>query len=158
MANRLWGEISIPTHLITSELLNILLTEVDSYSFYNRREDDGITVVDYGEARSGEFERTEQYCREHGIPYDRRSEAGIDFPAEIVYYRPAVVGKADKEKDQCIRIPVDYQWSPYLDVDFIRQILDSQISDADKLSQIRDLINQHCPKVARLETYVPEGA
>jgi hypothetical protein len=42
------------------------------------------------EARYGQFEDLETFCVEHGIPFDRHSDAKYEFDAENVRFRPGM--------------------------------------------------------------------
>jgi len=64
------------------------------------------TVLRFRKLRNGEFEVTEQFCIEHGIPYDRWSDHYCEYDAENVYWRPGmnnpVVRFADSRGDEII--------------------------------------------------------
>lgn len=42
------------------------------------------------QACNGEFEETEEFCIEHGIPFDRQSHHYDEYDAENVYWRPSM--------------------------------------------------------------------
>ena len=52
--------------------------------------DDGHLVLADAEASYGQFEELEAFCVEHGIPFDRHSDAHYEFDAQNVYFRPGM--------------------------------------------------------------------
>lgn len=42
------------------------------------------------QAGNGEFEETEQFCVDHGIPYDRNSSHYQEYDGETAYWRPGM--------------------------------------------------------------------
>ena len=50
----------------------------------------GHLVLADVEARFGMFEDLEAFCVEHGIPFDRHSDARYEFDAENVMFRPGM--------------------------------------------------------------------
>jgi hypothetical protein len=48
-----------------------------------------LFLVD-AEASYGQFEELEVFCVEHGIPFDRHSDAKYEFDCQNVYYRPGM--------------------------------------------------------------------
>ena len=53
-------------------------------------DDDGHLVLADAEASYGQFEELEAFCVEHGIPFDRHSDAHYEFDAQNVYFRPGM--------------------------------------------------------------------
>jgi len=53
-------------------------------------DNDGLLVLADPEASYGRFEELEAFCVEHGIPFDRHSDAKYEFDAENVYFRPGM--------------------------------------------------------------------
>jgi hypothetical protein len=58
------------------------------------------------QAHNGEFEKTEQFCLDHKIPYDRWSDRYCEWDAENVYYRPDMNGPmttyADSRRNEIV--------------------------------------------------------
>lgn len=56
---------------------------------------DGVLIFRNSDARGGEFEETEAFCIEHGIPFDRWSDHYCEYDAENAYFRPNETTVAD---------------------------------------------------------------
>jgi hypothetical protein len=53
-------------------------------------DEDGHLRLADAQASYGQFEELEAFCVEHGIPFDRHSDAKYEFDAENVYFRPGM--------------------------------------------------------------------
>ncbi len=53
-------------------------------------DDDGHLCLADAEASFGQFEDLEAFCVQHGIPFDRHSDAHYEYDSENVYFRPGM--------------------------------------------------------------------
>ncbi len=53
-------------------------------------DEDGHLRLADAQASFGQFEELEAFCVQHGIPFDRHSDAHYEFDAENVYFRPGM--------------------------------------------------------------------
>ena len=68
---------------------NLATIDVNDDIFETCTDLDGTLRVCDAEARFGELEDLEEFCRENKISYDRRSEGKYEYDPELVRYRPA---------------------------------------------------------------------
>ena len=70
-------------------------------------EDAHLFLVD-DQARYGQFEELEAFCVQHGISFDRHSDARYEFDSENVYFRPGMKGplviRSDNDGDDLLDI------------------------------------------------------
>ncbi len=125
MADNFPGEITIGGK-VPANLLEEFLGELDSTGAkvggYDGAEFDAKTAHDLrqaldenghlfladAEARYGQFEELEAFCVQHGISFDRHSDARYEFDAENVYFRPGMKGplvvRSDNDGDDLLDI------------------------------------------------------
>jgi hypothetical protein len=60
----------------------------DERSLLNLRGENGTITLYDSEARYGEFPELEAFLIDHGIPFDRLSEAKWEYDGEVVKFRP----------------------------------------------------------------------
>jgi hypothetical protein len=76
-------------------------------------EDRHLRLAD-AQASYGQFEGLERFLQEHGIPFDRHSDAHYECDAENVYFRPGM--------ELPVRVPSDNAGDDLMDVDKVRPI------------------------------------
>lgn len=159
MADYFWGEIEIggpvPLSLVEGLLGEIgrvdrdrdgnpftatdpatLLEQLDETTGYLRLTNE--------QARYGQFEELEEFLREHGIAYDRRSFGKYEFTPEEALFRPdmGLVVRLMTHDDAPV---ADWQ-----EVDEARQLLESGQTEA-ALAKLREALGPEVPKLARFE-------
>jgi hypothetical protein len=94
MSERYGAEIIIGGKIhenVVAELLD-LLNEYDGNPTINDYITDDHISFYYSDARYGQFDEIEQYCRNNKIPYNRYSEGYYDINPELEVYRPDTEG------------------------------------------------------------------
>ncbi len=111
--------------------------------------DDGrLLTLKCAEAVNGEFPKTEQFCMNHGIPFDRWGDAYGDCDAENVYFRPGM--------DTPIVRYSDSSGNEVVDGDTVRQAMQkltdsiapgSADAHVDYLADALRLLHDACPEL-----------
>ena len=77
-------------------------------------DENGHLFLADNQARFGMFEELEGFLCEHGIPFDRHSDARYEFDAENVRFRPGM--------DRPLEVPSNDAGDNLMDVDMIRPV------------------------------------
>lgn len=94
--------------------------------------DNGIVCLSDSEARWGEFEEIETYCRDNKIPYDRHTRGDWDAECNYVHwFRP------DMEQAKYIAAPDEIA---VFEINQIKKIIDSQPEDMPDREVIQHLM------------------
>lgn len=142
MAERYHADLYIPTYMIDADLE----AHIEQEGIRDQIDEDGITSLSDSHARYGEFEDLEQYLIGRNIPFDRYSEAHMEFQAEAAYYRPGM--------DEKLTVPVTTHLFPYVTTAELKPLLD--LAPDEALRQLKDLIDEHDPYVKPITDYITE--
>jgi hypothetical protein len=88
-------------------------TPQDLIQACDENDDSRVLCLCDDQASWGEFADLESFLQQHAIPYTRHGEGGGSYNGEIVEYRPG---------SDLIRISVDADGSPTVDIDAIRRV------------------------------------
>jgi len=165
MADRFWGRLEFPAHLIDDEVREALEgegVEFDGDNLVEKRMqaydpevyvDDGILSLDNQEARYGMFDDLERLLRKKGIPFDRQSGQYAEYSAELVIFRPA---KDDASTALDLTIPL-WNDEPFVSVREIREIIRSNPPTKgayECVLAIQSYLDEHYPAYPPLSDYV----
>ena len=106
-----------------------------------------LKLADY-QASWGEFDDLEAFCNEHGIDYDRTSDAHYEYNGEMICSR----GTNDR-----IWFLADQEGQPAIHLTDIQAVLDDKISDIAKLDKITKLVDP-VPDLTPINIVVPGAA
>jgi hypothetical protein len=118
MSEQFFGEISIGGILKRSDLPGFIKAVNDSYYDDTLKtekdvlgyiqETDEVFEISSGQASWGEFKELEEFCREHDLSYNRRSDHHSECNAEFAIWRPGMaepnVNMSDTDGDVVINV------------------------------------------------------
>jgi hypothetical protein len=115
-------------------------TLIDGYPFEDFNAIDGLFRGYDPEARDGYFDELEPDLTELGIPFDRQSESYCGDPAILCQYRP------DLYPNQWDTV-IDHNSRPYIVCSDLELLLRMDLTDQEKLAELKDLIGiaSGCP-------------
>lgn len=103
------------------------------------------------QALNGEFSETEEFCKEHGIQFDRNSDHYCEYDAENVYWRPGM--------KQPLVVSANSRGNEIVEAAEIREALEKIVSyqqtwshvdgerDEDLLTAAERLLKDVCPEL-----------
>ena len=97
---------------------------------------DEPVILRDNEARYGELDELEEFCREHHLSYRRHSDAKYEWAAQIVWWTPGMedLGHTESDNDGAVLLPAAE----------ISAALQGG-SDAEKLAKVAAALAQHVP-------------
>ena len=165
MADRFWGRLKFPAHLIDDEIRRALEEEgaefdgetliVSGSSVWEPeiRIEDNILILEDAQASYGMFEELEDLLRRKGIPFDRESGQYAEYSAKLVIFRPA---KDDASTALDLTIPL-WNDEPFVSVREIREIIRSNPPTKgayECVLAIQSYLDEHYPAYPPLSDYV----
>lgn len=130
MGNGLYAKLTVRTadYLADKKLQKLMETEGDIDSY------DGITVVEGSDISYGEYDEVEAYCIDHGIAFDRQTEADLECNACVRIFRPGS-NPIDEQ------VSVDINSMSFVYCQEVLEILDdTSFTPAEQLDRIRSAV------------------